>query len=589
MKYLIPLFFPLMVLADSQTTGNLITNGNFNNGTTGWTLSGDSQRIGDCCPGGHDLEFGDSGSIEQSFDLLSNTITQPMLNNGITLNSSVEVQNGECGVSGCWGGSGPADTFTIRLQIRDINDNVLSVTTQERTNVTGINGKDFTDSVSFTGTGSNGGNIFISGSDGNSPANLGGPNVDNISVTMTYDDEVLSAIQTSHITTTFQEIEETLTNEIETVEFIPIEEFTFEVYEEPELIVQMFEEIFVEEIKKEEINTGIINIFFEPVETIELTELPPIESFEEIPMEVAYEEPTTIESFTTEIQGFEERIETTESFNNTPTGEVIQEFFAEEISQPEERSTIIEASNSSGIIERESVPQETTGGAEEEPRVKETAGTRNEPAPRESEERVSPESREESTVAETTPEAVEQTENSTPEPEGETTVASEEVNETIGEGETTDSESGNGGVETVAEREETLEGRDTEVEEGRDSGNTRVNTQTISIESIERKVNETLKRVDQRLIATSLIVAKAMESPLSMDNYGQTNNNIFNNQPNIVGGEYYEEREYVDTRNIYAENQNNYGDIVANYQEQIQQATDEVIRAEEHLRRIRGY
>jgi hypothetical protein len=73
------------------------------------------------------------------------------------------------------------------------------------------------------------------------------------------------------------------------------------------------------------------------------------------------------------------------------------------------------------------------------------------------------------------------------------------------------------------------------------------------------------------------------------ENYGQTNNNIFNNQPNIVGGEYYEEREYVDTRNIYAENQNNYGDIVANYQEQIQQATDEVIRAEEHLRRIRGY
>ena len=589
MRYLIPLLFPLMVLADSQTTGNLITNGDFNSGTTGWTLSGDAQRIGDCCPGGHDFEFGDSGSIEQSFDLLSNTITQPMLNNGITLNSSVEVQNGECGVSGCWGGSGPADTFTIRLQIKDINDNVLSVTTQERTNVTGINGKDFTDSVSFTGTGSNGGNIFISGSDGNSPANLGGPNVDNISVTMTYDDTVLSAIQTSHITTTFQEIEETLTNEIETVEFIPIEEFTFEVYEEPELIVQMFEEIFVEEIKKEEINTGIINIFFEPVETIELTELPPIESFEEIPMEVAYEEPTTIETFSAEIQSFEENIETRESFNNTPTGEVIQEFFAEEISQPEERSTIIEAPNSSGVVEREPTLKEVRGGAEERTSVEETAGAGNEPAPRENEERVASEPSGESTVAESTPEVVEETESNAPEPEGETTVASEEVNETLGEGETTDSESGNGGVETVAEREETLEGRDTEVEEGGAERNTRVSTQTISIESIEKKVNETLKRVDQRLVATSLIVAKAMESPLSMDNYGQTNNNIFNNQPNIVGGEYYEEREYVDTRNIYAENQNNYGDIVANYQEQIQQATDEVIRAEEHLRRIRGY
>ena len=95
----------------AETTGNLITNGAFDNGTTGWTLSGNTQRINDCCPGGHDLEFGNSGSIEQSFDLLSNTITQPMLDNGITLNSSVEVQNGECSVSGCWGGSGPADTY----------------------------------------------------------------------------------------------------------------------------------------------------------------------------------------------------------------------------------------------------------------------------------------------------------------------------------------------------------------------------------------------------------------------------------------------------------------------------------------------
>ena len=589
MRYLIPLLFPLMVLADSQTTGNLITNGDFNSGTTGWTLSGDAQRIGDCCPGGHDFEFGDSGSIEQSFDLLSNTITQPMLNNGITLNSSVEVQNGECSVSGCWGGSGPADTFTIRLQIKDINDNVLSVTTQERTNVTGINGKDFTDSVSFTGTGSNGGNIFISGSDGNSPANLGGPNVDNISVTMTYDDTVLSAIQTSHITTTFQEIEETLTNEIETVEFIPIEEFTFEVYEEPELIVQMFEEIFVEEIKKEEINTGIINIFFEPVETIELTELPPIESFEEIPMEVAYEEPTTIETFSAEIQSFEENIETRESFNNTPTGEVIQEFFAEEISQPEERSTIIEAPNSSGVVEREPTLKEVRGGAEERTSVEETAGAGNEPAPRENEERVASEPSGESTVTENTPEVVEETESNAPEPEGETTVASEEVNETLGEGETTDSERGNGGTETVAEREETLESRDTEVEESRDSRNTRVDTQAISIESIEKKVNETLKRVDQRLIATSLIVARAMESPLSMDNYGQTNNNIFNNQLNIDGGSYDDQREYIDLRDIYAENQNVYNDSMAQHQANIQQSVDEVIRAEEHLRRIRGY
>ncbi len=559
MKYLIPLLFPLMVLADSQTTGNLIINGTFeNNNSNNWTTSGDVQVLGDCCGSNYDLEFGDSGSIEQSFALISDDITQPMLNNGITLNSSVLVQNGECGVSGCWGGTGGADTFTIRLQIRDSDNNILSVTTQERTNVTGINGKDFEDSVSYTGTGSNIGNLFISGSDANSPANLGGPNIDNVSVTMTYDDTVLSATQTLHITTTFQEIEEVLFNEIETVEFIPIEEFVFEVYEEP--VIQVFEEIYIEEIAKEEINIGTINVF------------------KEIPTEVAYEEPKTIETFSTEIQGFEERIETTESFNNTPTSEVIQEFFAEE-----------QTPNSSRISQRETPLEEVGGGAEERTSIEETAGTGNESAPKENEERITTESTGESTVAESTPEAVEQTESNTPEPEAETTVASEEVNEAVGEGEATDSESGNGGTETVASREDALESRDNEVEESRDSGNTTVNTETISIEAIEKKVNETIKRVDQRLIATSLIVAKAMQSPVSLDSYSKTNNNIFNNQLNIDGGSYDDQREYVDLRDIYVENQSVYNDSMAQRQTNIQKSIDEVIRTQEHLKQIRGY
>ena len=118
MKYLIPLLFPLTVLAD--TTGNLISNGTFDNGSTGWTTSGDGQVIGDCCPGGHDYEFGDMGSIEQDFKLYSETITQPMLNNGITLDSTTEWQNGEGGAGGWAPNRGGADTFTVRLQIKDI-------------------------------------------------------------------------------------------------------------------------------------------------------------------------------------------------------------------------------------------------------------------------------------------------------------------------------------------------------------------------------------------------------------------------------------------------------------------------------------
>ena len=565
MRYLIPLLFPLTLFAESQTTGNLITNGTFENGNANsWTQIGNGTVISDCCGSSYDYEFGNSGSIEQSFDLTSNTITQPMLNNGITLNSSIQVQNGECSVSGCWGGSGGADSFTIRLQIRDSDSNVLATTTQERTNVTGINGKDFEDSISYTGTGSNIGNLLVSGSDANAPANLGGPNLDNISVTMTYDDEVLSATQTAIIATAFEEIEETLTNEIETVEFIPLEEFVFEVFEEPEMVVQLFEELYFEEIAVEEINTGIVNIFFEPVETIE----------------VLYEEPTALETFTTEIEIEEGIIETAE------VGQTIEETF--------ESSTTIEPNNT-----REEV-------VEAEP-TEEVGRTANGNSPRENERGTNGESVAEISSSEEEP--VRENNNVPEESEGENTVATEEVeDETItneeeertevatsseqeseGAGETSDSGSGDEGTEVADSGEESIESRSESVEEGRNEEDTRVSTQTISIENIEKRVNQAIKRVDQRLIATSLIVAKAMNNNKILDSYNNINQDIFNNQPIIDGGDYYETREYIDTRNIYAENQNNYSDPVATYQRSLQESIDNTIRAEEHLRRIRGF
>ena len=180
-------------LAEEITTNNLITNGNFETGNAnGWTTSGDVQVLNDCCelnnvPSNYDLEFGNSGSINQDFDLSSDTITQNMLDNGITLDSTIEVQNGECNVTGCWGGQGNADTFTNKLTIKDSEGNVLASNTNIRTDVTGINGANFTDRLIYNGTGSYTGNIDISATDANAPAYLGGPNVDNISVTMTYD------------------------------------------------------------------------------------------------------------------------------------------------------------------------------------------------------------------------------------------------------------------------------------------------------------------------------------------------------------------------------------------------------------------
>ena len=313
------LLFPLTLFAEELTTNNLITNGTFDNGTTGWTLSGDAVRINDCCPGGHDLEFGDSGSIEQSFDLITDTITQPMLDNGITLNSSVEVQNGECAVAQCWGGQGGADSFTIRLQIRDSNNEILATTSQTRTNITGINGKDFQDTLSYTGINSNIGNIFISGTDANAPASLGGPNVDNISVTMTYDDTVLTATQTQEL----QEIEEI----ISFIETEPIE-FT-----------ELFEEVTVQEFIEEEYHFEILT---------EMVELKEEEKFveESIVLEI-YEEPETEQEVATEIES--EEIVVAEEQTGT-----------EEVSSREENSITEEESTTSNVETQEETRTENS-------------------------------------------------------------------------------------------------------------------------------------------------------------------------------------------------------------------------------------
>ncbi len=313
------LLFPLTLFAEELTTNNLITNGTFDNGTTGWTLSGDAVRINDCCPGGHDLEFGDSGSIEQSFDLITDTITQPMLDNGITLNSSVEVQNGECAVAQCWGGQGGADSFTIRLQIRDSNNEILATTSQTRTNITGINGKDFQDTLSYTGINSNIGNILISGTDANAPASLGGPNVDNISVTMTYDDTVLTATQTQEL----QEIEEI----ISFIETEPIE-FT-----------ELFEEVTVQEFIEEEYHFEILT---------EMVELKEEEKFveESIVLEI-YEEPETEQEVATEIES--EEIVVAEEQTGT-----------EEVSSREESSITEEESTTSNVETQEETRTENS-------------------------------------------------------------------------------------------------------------------------------------------------------------------------------------------------------------------------------------
>ena len=376
MKILILLLMPIMSFAEVQTTDNLVVNGNFETGnSTGWTTNGDVQVLNDCCqlnniPSNYDLEFGDDGSVEQDFNLYSNTITNQMLDNGITLNSVVEVQNGECAVTGCWGGQGGADSFTIRLQIKDDDSNVLTNVSQTRTDVTGINGQNFTNSLTYNGTGSRVGSIFISGQDANAPSTLGGANIDNISVTMDYDDTVLSVSQVQELTITFEEIEEIvqIAEEIlpEEIQEIFIEEQIFE-----ELVVELYTELIEFEEKEQFIEEELIVTVLE--EQIILTEEPQVSEVSttyEPATEVIETEMTITEELENEIvEEFEEEVvaEVNEEIVETNVEETIEEP-TEEVSEEitEEPTEEVAETNTEEVEPEENTTQDETVAQEKE-------------------------------------------------------------------------------------------------------------------------------------------------------------------------------------------------------------------------------
>ena len=544
MRYLI-LLFPLTLFA--ETSSNLLSQ----DFTNGWSGTNQSSRHGNT------IIAGVHGKYVESTISLSDTLNASQINGGWTSTLGSDIWS--------WNNKNQTTTMlqtitgadgTVTTQIRNISTTSSNSYTNYTDSYTqGINSQsDYDIAVKFSFDES-------SNSSGHQATDLKNP-------TLTIEYSLLNTSQVTELKTMSETVYNTV-EDIDFYEYLPVEEFNFEMTEQPIMEMSIIEEFYFEPQAIEELNSGVVNVF----------------------QEITYDNQTTLEEISTEIQVEEIYLEAPrESFNETPTS-IIEEFFAEE------RQTDFQTTDTRGIIESEPIREEVSSRADgeissersESIATEEVSREENATSPRESEERITTEPREESTVAEATPEVVEETESVTPGTETEDTVVAEEVDESVGEGETDGGGSGDERTEVADSGEETLESRDTEVEESRTEGTTRVSNQTITVESIEKKVNETLTRIDQRLVATSLIVARAMESPLSMDNYGNTNNNIFINQLVIDGGNYYDQREYVDTRDIYAENQVAYNDPVAKSQKVLQESIDNRIRAEENLKRIRGY
>ena len=216
--------------ADSETvtTGNLLPNANdgvdwnssstdqINPGGSGYVTSGSTVNGFDVtCTNqsncgykysvGGDFEV--TGTTTLSVDdiaLTNNSINQSMLDNGITLNSHIDVANCESTEGNCESKGGANDTHTTTIVLKDSSGNTLSTTTQTRNEVTGFKGNcngypgssatgvtaacgQYNDTVVHNDVGANKVDWSWSGTDSNyTNQSRQGPNLLGARLTMTY-------------------------------------------------------------------------------------------------------------------------------------------------------------------------------------------------------------------------------------------------------------------------------------------------------------------------------------------------------------------------------------------------------------------
>ena len=227
----------------------------------------------------HDLKITSTATlvgIDGTGQTSSNTITSTTdkLDNGITLDSTIDMQNCEWSGSAfrCGDSTGAADSYTVNIRILDSSDEELAAVTQTRTNDAGYyaNSETFTNQLVYTGTGASKYEWSWEGVDGSGStsthANQRGPNLLGAKLLMTFDSEDYVWISTesqtalTSVETTFAELEEIFAETVSVVAEDPVT-FSMEIEEETS-----FEEFF--SFEEETIELQVYTPAATPIETV---------------------------------------------------------------------------------------------------------------------------------------------------------------------------------------------------------------------------------------------------------------------------------------------------------------------------------
>ena len=300
MKYILPILITCGFLfawdksfGETVTTGNLLPNagdgvdwnssstdqinsanssGYVTNGSTvnGFDITCTNQsNCGYRYSVGGDFEVTGTATVTaDNINLTSNSITQSMLDNGVTLNSYIDVANCESTQGNCESKGGSNDSHTTTIVLKDSSGNVLSTTTQTRTEVTGFQGNcngypgttttgitagcgQYNDRIIYLGLGANKVDWSWEGTDSNyTNQSRQGPNLLGASLNMTYNNTPYQAID-EDTQDVIDDIDEDI---IDIIDDIP-EDFDWNTddlyFEEEYVIVEdnfTFEEIYFEDI-----------------------------------------------------------------------------------------------------------------------------------------------------------------------------------------------------------------------------------------------------------------------------------------------------------------------------------------------------